>query len=159
MFQNFSLKIPKLFWTNLVNESIYSNPDARSVTVIVVRNGHGDSSSNVGWGIFLGKVWIQLFSLQLTRWHDNRSRRRKTEYKPFVHPCQLGLCYILIMREESRLRINHMTASAYLYRCILLRDISDWWLDQGSVYNSCRKYWLHQCRWVRPNQQVPRIWQ
>ena len=46
---------------------------ARGVMVIVVWNGHGDTSSNPGrdWLHFhialipLGKVWIQLFSLQL----------------------------------------------------------------------------------------------
>ena len=45
----------------------------RGVMVIVVGNGHGDTSSNPGrdWLHFhivlipLGKVWIQLFSLQL----------------------------------------------------------------------------------------------
>ena len=44
---------------------------ARGVMVIVERIGHGDTSSNPGLIAFnialipLGKVWIQLFSLQL----------------------------------------------------------------------------------------------
>ena len=38
--------------------------------IIVVGNGHSDTSSNPGWGFYraiipLGKVWIQLFSLLL----------------------------------------------------------------------------------------------
>ena len=52
---------------------------SRGVMVIVVGNGHGDSSSNPGWEwlhfhialIPLGKVWIQLFSLQL--WVNSRT--------------------------------------------------------------------------------------
>ena len=49
------------------------NGGACGVMVIVIGNGHGDTSSNLGgdWFAFhialipLGKVWIQLFSLQL----------------------------------------------------------------------------------------------
>ena len=51
----------------------YYQEGARGVMVIVVGNEHGDMSSNPGrdWLHFhialipLGKVWIQLFSLQL----------------------------------------------------------------------------------------------
>ena len=56
-----------------------ANGGARSVMVIAVGNGHGDMSSNPGWDwlhfhitlIPLGKVWIQLFSLQL--WVNSRA--------------------------------------------------------------------------------------
>ena len=51
---------------------------ARGVIVIVIGNGHGDTSSNPGRDIVfhialipLGKVWIQLFSLQL--WVNSRT--------------------------------------------------------------------------------------
>ena len=52
---------------------------AHGVMVIIVGNGHGDISSNPGqdWLHFhialipLGKVWIQLFSLQL--WVNSRT--------------------------------------------------------------------------------------
>ena len=50
---------------------------ARGVIVIVARIGHGDTSSNPGLIAFhialmpLGKVWIQLFSLQL--WVNSRA--------------------------------------------------------------------------------------
>ena len=52
---------------------------ARGVMAIVVGNGHGDTSSNPGRDslhfhialIPLGKVWIQLFSLQL--WINSRA--------------------------------------------------------------------------------------
>ena len=49
---------------------------ARGVMVIVAGIGHGDTSSNPGLFAFhialipLGKVWIQLFSLQL--WVNSR---------------------------------------------------------------------------------------
>ena len=52
---------------------------SRGVMIIVVGNGHGDTSSNT-WTkpiafhialIPLGKVWIQLFSLQL--WVNSRT--------------------------------------------------------------------------------------
>ena len=49
----------------------------RGVTVIVAGIGHGDKSSNPGLIAFrialipLGKVWIQLFSLQL--WVNSRA--------------------------------------------------------------------------------------
>ena len=48
-----------------------TNGSARGVMVIVAGIGHGDTSSNPGLIAFhialilLGKVWIQLFSLQL----------------------------------------------------------------------------------------------
>ena len=50
---------------------------ACGVMVIVIGNGHSDTSSNPGrdWFhialILLGKVWIQLFSLQL--WVNSRA--------------------------------------------------------------------------------------
>ena len=50
---------------------------ARGVMVIVAGIGHGDTSSNPGLIAFhialipLGKVWIQLFSLQL--WVNSRA--------------------------------------------------------------------------------------
>ena len=50
---------------------------ASGVMVIVVGIGHGDTSSNPGLIVFhialipLGKVWIQLFSLQL--WVNSRA--------------------------------------------------------------------------------------
>ena len=53
------------------------NGGACVVMVIVVGNGHGDTSSNPGLITFhialipLGKVWIQLFSLQL--WVNSRA--------------------------------------------------------------------------------------
>ena len=49
----------------------YTKKGARGVMVIVAGIGHGDTSSNPGLVAFhialipLGKVWIQLFSLQL----------------------------------------------------------------------------------------------
>ena len=56
----------------------YLKGGARGVMVIVVGNGHGDTSSNPGRDIAfhialisLGKVWIQLFSLQL--WVNSRA--------------------------------------------------------------------------------------
>ena len=53
--------------------------DACDVKVIIVRNGHGNPSSNLGWDrlhftvlIPLGKVWIQLFSLSHPqRWENS----------------------------------------------------------------------------------------
>ena len=56
---------------NKVNDIIAA--EAHGVMVIIVGNGHGEMSSNPGrdWLHFhialipLGKVWIQLFSLQL----------------------------------------------------------------------------------------------
>ena len=53
------------------------NGSARGVMVIVAGTGHGDTSSNPGLIVFhialipLGKVWIQLFSLQL--WVNSRA--------------------------------------------------------------------------------------
>ena len=50
---------------------------ARGVMIIVAGIGHGDTSSNSGLNAFhialipLGKVWIQLFSLQL--WVNSRA--------------------------------------------------------------------------------------
>ena len=60
-------------------ELIFHNiqPGARGVMVIVSGIGHGDTSSNPGLIAFhialipLGKVWIQLFSLQL--WVNSRA--------------------------------------------------------------------------------------
>ena len=59
--------------------SIYLSILPSGVVVIVIGNGHGDTSSNPGrdWLHFtialipLGKVWIQLFSLQL--WVNSRT--------------------------------------------------------------------------------------
>ena len=42
--------------------------------------------------------------------------------------------YIISWR--LRLAINHMTASAYLHRCVLFREISDWRFGQGSIYKN-----------------------
>ena len=79
----------KMFWIGLVpalwtqNEEvrlsgyIVSQPGIRGVMVIVAGYGHGDTSSNPGLIAFhialipLGKVWIQLFSLQL--WVNSRA--------------------------------------------------------------------------------------
>ena len=36
--------------------------------------------------------------------------------------------------------LNHVTAFAYLLRCVLYREIADWLLGQGSMCNSCFKY-------------------
>ena len=54
------------------NKKISHKLGACGVVVIVAGNGHGDTSSNSGPEIAfhmalipLGKVWIQLFSLQL----------------------------------------------------------------------------------------------
>ena len=57
----------------LIPEEYKTRRGARGVMVIVVGTGHVDTSSNPGpdWLVFhiaiisLGKVWIQLFSLQL----------------------------------------------------------------------------------------------
>ena len=69
-----------LIWRSLLVLDVFLMPIkalpfgvTRGVMVIVVGNGHGDMSSNPGWDwlhfhielIPLGKVWIQLFSLQL----------------------------------------------------------------------------------------------
>ena len=58
-----------------ISDSLFGG--ARGVMVIVAGNGHGDTSSNPGLIAFhialipLGKVWIQLFSLQL--WVNSRA--------------------------------------------------------------------------------------
>ena len=62
-----------------VSTSVLINGGARGVMVIVVGNGHGDTSSNPGGDrlhfhislIPLGKIWIQLFSLQ--QWVNSRT--------------------------------------------------------------------------------------
>ena len=49
------------------------------MAIIIIGNGHGEPSSNPGWGwlhfhivlILFGKVWIQLFSIQL--WVNSRA--------------------------------------------------------------------------------------
>ena len=87
---------------------------ARGVMVIVLGNGHGDTSSNSGLDwlhvhialIPLGKVWIQLFSLQLwvnsrtdrglQPWRGNYSRRRKTLNSNLLNSAKkLTLCHVL----------------------------------------------------------------
>ena len=71
----------RLFVLRIVTWSYYEQMigGARGVMVTAVGNGHGDASSNPGrdWLHFtlilipLGKVWIQLFSLQL--WVNSRA--------------------------------------------------------------------------------------
>ena len=72
-------------WTSLFTKKtkaetaryIKRSGGARGVMVIVAGIGHGDTSSNPGLIAFhialipLGKVWVQLFSLQL--WVDSRA--------------------------------------------------------------------------------------
>ena len=67
-----------LFWTNpgwlFGFYDISTFLGARGVVVIVTGYGHGDTSSNPGPHIALiplGKVWIQLVSLQL--WVNSRA--------------------------------------------------------------------------------------
>ena len=67
----------KIAWIHQYKDSSFGG--ARDVMVIVVGNGHSDSSSNPGRGLIafpialipLGKVRIQLFSLQL--WVNSRT--------------------------------------------------------------------------------------
>ena len=60
-----------------VKKKLLNKKGARGVMVIVAGIGHGDTSSNPGLIAFhialipLGKVWIQLFSLQL--WVNSRA--------------------------------------------------------------------------------------
>ena len=93
LFTNHKAKI--WYWVSLVKEKIYLYYDGftplleidkdweeggvRGVMVIVEGIGHGDTSSNPGLIAFhialipLGKVWVQLFSLQL--WVNSRQTR------------------------------------------------------------------------------------
>ena len=73
--------------------------DTRGIVVIIIRSGPGHQSSSPDWGslhfyielIHLGKVWIQLFSIQLwvnsrVGWFSNHrtvtKKKENSEFKP-----------------------------------------------------------------------------
>ena len=47
----------------------------------------------------------------------------------------LNWVYAYIISEHPLFLLNHVTDSANFHRCVLCREISDWRLGQGSVWN------------------------
>ena len=110
------------FGTNYVQQPRFHSPwcngyrrrgGARSVMVIVIGNGYGDMSSNPWTRLMafhkalipVGKVWIQLFTLQL--WVNSRAdwilqpvvrqlvkEKENSEFKPVKLRLKIDLCVI-----------------------------------------------------------------
>ena len=81
-------------------------------------SAHAISSPNCHWNVSLpsgASPWNSIFF--------GPGRRSK-------HNMHISFCNTLTFP------IKHVTASAYLHGCILFREISDWWISQGSISNT-----------------------
>ena len=74
----------------------------------------------------LGSQWLQAG-------FDSRLALTPTDSDPHAY----------IISSRQWLPINHTTASAYLLRWVLFREISDWPLRQGSIYNNWTEFDLY----------------